>query len=83
MMFFSLGQKTAARSIRDNNAAWVAGPSRICFCGLSLKLDLSSLRQMHFYCARSPSFGVAPQGEPWSTALIDPQKGSVRYTRQE
>jgi hypothetical protein len=29
-MFFS-PEKTAVESIRDNNAAWVAGPSRICF----------------------------------------------------
>jgi hypothetical protein len=27
----SLTRKTAARILRDNNAAWVAGPGRICF----------------------------------------------------
>jgi hypothetical protein len=29
--FGAFGQKTAVRSIRVNSAAWVAGPSRICF----------------------------------------------------
>lgn len=30
-MIFRPWRKTAVGSIRDNNAAWVAGPSRICF----------------------------------------------------
>jgi hypothetical protein len=32
-MIFRLWRKTAVRCIRDNNAAWVAGPGRICFFG--------------------------------------------------
>ena len=32
-IIFRPWRKTAVGSIRDNNAAWVAGPSRICFYG--------------------------------------------------
>jgi hypothetical protein len=28
---FSLKRKMSSQSVRDNNAAWVAGPGRICF----------------------------------------------------
>jgi hypothetical protein len=34
-IIFRPWRKTAVGSIRDNNAAWVAGPSRICFVRLS------------------------------------------------
>lgn len=34
-MIFRPWRKTAVGSIRDNNAAWVAGPSRICFVRLA------------------------------------------------
>jgi hypothetical protein len=34
-MIFRPWRKTAVGSIRDNSAAWVAGPSRICFVRVS------------------------------------------------
>src|ERR1700691_6120385 len=34
-MIFRPWRKTAVGNIRDNNAAWVAGPSRICFVRLA------------------------------------------------
>ncbi len=47
----SLKRKMNDQSIRDNNAAWVAGPSRICFLrgqAISSKLNGRSLSSTPF-----------------------------------